>query len=76
MTHLALAGKWGEARELHYRLFRFFKAIFVESNPIPIKAALAIMGQIQEEYRLPLCPLTASNRPALLAAMRHAGIAC
>lgn len=56
MTHRAAAGDYAGARELHHRLFPFFKACFVESNPIPVKAALEIMGQMRSDVRLPLAP--------------------
>jgi 4-hydroxy-tetrahydrodipicolinate synthase len=65
MTGLALAAAWDEARALHYALLPLFKAIFIETNPIPIKAALAMKGLIEETYRLPLCPLKPANREKL-----------
>jgi 4-hydroxy-tetrahydrodipicolinate synthase len=66
----ALKGQWDKARELHYQLLPLFKAIFIETNPIPIKAALAMKGMMQEVYRLPMCPLGAENRKTLAAALR------
>jgi len=54
-----------KARQLHYRLLPFFKSLFIESNPIPIKAAMAMKGYIQENYRLPLCALTYEHRKEL-----------
>ncbi len=74
MVHAALDGRWDEAREMHFKLYRFFCDIFVETNPIPIKAALAMLGRIQEEYRLPLCPMNDANREILKASMRLAGV--
>jgi 4-hydroxy-tetrahydrodipicolinate synthase len=65
LTGQALAGKWDEARALHYSLLPLFKAIFIETNPIPIKAALAMKGLIEETYRLPMCPLKPANREKL-----------
>jgi len=67
----ALKGQWDKARELHYKLLPLFKAIFIETNPIPIKAALAMKGMMQEVYRLPMCPLGAENRKTLAAALRE-----
>jgi 4-hydroxy-tetrahydrodipicolinate synthase len=61
----ALAGRWDEARSLHYALLPLFKAIFVETNPIPIKAALAMKGLIEETYRLPMCEMKPANRDKL-----------
>lgn len=65
----ALAGQWEAARKMHYELLPLFKAIFLETNPIPIKAALAMKGMICESYRLPLCRMTPKNREALAAAL-------
>ncbi|MBN2353749.1 MAG: 4-hydroxy-tetrahydrodipicolinate synthase [Spirochaetales bacterium] len=65
LTGKALAGKWDEARVLHYALLPLFKAIFIETNPIPIKAALAMKGLIEETYRLPLCGMKPANREKL-----------
>jgi 4-hydroxy-tetrahydrodipicolinate synthase len=53
------------ARTLHYELYRMSKILFIETNPIPVKAALAMMGKIQEEYRLPLCRMGEENRSKL-----------
>ena len=49
-----LSGDLARARALHHRLFPLFKACFVESNPIPAKAAMAYLGLMEEEVRLPL----------------------
>jgi 4-hydroxy-tetrahydrodipicolinate synthase len=56
MVHSALKGEWARARQLHDKYFRLFNDIFLDTNPIPVKAALALMGEIEEVYRLPLCP--------------------
>jgi 4-hydroxy-tetrahydrodipicolinate synthase len=58
MWDAASAGNWAEARKLHYKLLALHDGLFVEANPIPVKAALAMMGQIGEEIRLPLTPLS------------------
>jgi 4-hydroxy-tetrahydrodipicolinate synthase len=65
----ALQGKWDKARGMHYRLLPLFKAIFIETNPIPIKAALAMKGMVKEAYRLPMCALAEANRKTLAAAL-------
>jgi 4-hydroxy-tetrahydrodipicolinate synthase len=70
----ALKGNWDEARKLHYELLPLFKAIFIETNPIPIKAALAIKGMMEESYRLPMCPMAAKNREALAGVLKELGI--
>lgn len=58
-------GDFKTARELHYRLLDLHNAMFIETNPVPVKAALAMMGYIAEEYRLPLVPMSAKNRQKL-----------
>lgn len=65
MTNAALAGNYVAARELHYKMLPLMNANFVESNPIPAKAVLAMMGLIGENYRLPLVPITPANRANL-----------
>jgi 4-hydroxy-tetrahydrodipicolinate synthase len=65
LTAAALAGKWEKARELHYELLPLFKGIFIETNPIPIKAAMALKGHAKEVYRLPMCPMSDENRKSL-----------
>jgi 4-hydroxy-tetrahydrodipicolinate synthase len=60
--------------ELHQKLYPLFKDLFIETNPVPVKAALAMMGQIEEEYRLPLVPMAAKNRETLKATLRGCGI--
>ena len=67
LTELASNGRFEEAKKLHYRLLPLFKGIFIETNPIPIKAALAMKGMIQETYRLPMCRLKQENREKLKA---------
>lgn len=69
----ALSGNLAEARRLHYTLLPLMGANFLESNPIPVKAALAAMGKIEPGIRLPLVPLSDSKRPDLLAALKAAG---
>jgi 4-hydroxy-tetrahydrodipicolinate synthase len=51
-----LAGEIDKARAIHFEIFELCQAMFVETNPIPIKAALGLMGKIEPEFRLPLCP--------------------
>jgi 4-hydroxy-tetrahydrodipicolinate synthase len=65
MTHAALDGDWKRARELHYRLFPLAKAAFLETNPIPIKEAMAMAGMLEPEFRLPMCRMSDSNRSRL-----------
>lgn len=70
MVSLAVGGKIEEARRLHYELYAISKALFIETNPIPVKTALAMMGKAVEEFRLPLCPMSASNRAKLEKVLR------
>jgi len=62
MWDAAAAGNWSRARALHYKLFPLSEGLFIESNPIPVKAALAMMGKIADEIRPPLYPMSGSNR--------------
>ena len=67
-------GDIAKARQLHYKLEPLNGAMFIETNPIPVKTALAMMGKIEEEFRLPLCPMSAANREKLAAALKDAGL--
>lgn len=58
-------GDFSAARDIHYKLFALHKALFLETNPIPVKAALSLMGLIEEEYRLPLTAISPQNRERL-----------
>lgn len=70
MTKLALANDFRKAGVVHRKLYPLFKAFFIESNPVPMKAALAQAGRISsEEVRLPLCNLSAANRKSLFATL-------
>ncbi|QSH41437.1 4-hydroxy-tetrahydrodipicolinate synthase [Lentisphaerota bacterium ZTH] len=67
-------GDVAAAMELHKRFYCLFRDEFIESNPIPIKAAMAMAGLIQEEYRLPLCRINDGNREILAATLQRCGI--
>ena len=69
MVHAALDGDWKRARELHYRLLPLARASFIETNPIPIKEAMAMAGMIEPEFRLPMCRLSDANRERLRAVL-------
>jgi 4-hydroxy-tetrahydrodipicolinate synthase len=69
----ALQGDWTAARRLHYELLPLIRALFLETNPIPVKAALSMMGYCRDELRLPLLPMTAVRRESLQKALREAG---
>jgi len=70
MVHNALDGKWDEARKDHYELYSLFQMMFIETNPIPVKTALAMMGKVREEFRLPLCGLSPVSRAKLEGLLR------
>jgi len=74
MLDAFFAGDIQLARRLNATLYPLFRDLFVETNPIPIKAAMAARGMIQEEYRLPLCPMSEKNRAQLLKSMETAGV--
>ena len=71
MTDLALAGDWTAARALHYKLLPLMEGNFIESNPGPVKAAMAIMGLLEEQFRLPLVPVQESTRARLKEILGH-----
>lgn len=62
------------AREIHDSLFELHNAMFYESNPVPVKTALAMMGLIKEEFRLPLCAMAAANRERLESVLKGRGL--
>lgn len=74
MVNAALKGNYEQARAVHYKLAPLFTALFYETNPIPVKAALSIMGKVQNELRLPLTPLSPENLEKLTQAMKVCGL--
>ncbi len=71
MVRLALKGKFDKAAGAHYALLHLMNVNFIESNPIPVKAALGMMGLIEPNYRLPLVPLSDEARPRLEKILRE-----
>lgn len=65
LTDLCLAGNFADALLVHRKFYKLFKTLFIESNPIPVKAAMAMLGKIDEVYRLPLCEMQSGNREKL-----------
>lgn len=61
LANLCLQGEWSEAKDLNLILHPLFKALFYETNPIPVKTALFLMGMIRDEFRLPLCAMSDWN---------------
>jgi 4-hydroxy-tetrahydrodipicolinate synthase len=74
LVDLALSGRWDEARELHYRLLPLMEVNFIESSPGPVKAALAMMGLIEENFRLPLVPIQDKSRARLRDVLVEVGL--
>jgi len=74
MTHAALAGDWKLARDLHLKLFPLSRAMFLETNPIPVKEAMGMMGALEPEFRLPMCPMGAANRERLKTILVQHGL--
>jgi len=74
MTEAALKGDWSIARELHYKLLPLMEANFIESNPGPAKAAMALMGLLEEQLRLPLVPVQEKTRARLREVLQALGL--
>jgi 4-hydroxy-tetrahydrodipicolinate synthase len=74
MTNFALAGNWSEARDLHYRLLPLMETNFIESSPGPVKAAMSIMGLLEENFRLPLVPITEKSRARIREVLSELGV--
>ena len=74
MVRAFAAGKTQAALKLHQQWYPLFKDLFLETNPCPVKAALALMGQIEEEFRLPLVPISAKSRETLRRTMKACGL--
>jgi len=69
-----LDGEYGRARELHFRLLPLMRANFIESNPVPVKTALELMGRCRGDLRAPLGPPEPSTRAAVRQALERAGV--
>jgi len=74
LVRAAIEGDWARARELHYKLLPLMNANFIETNPLPVKAAVAILGLISETYRLPLVSPTQKTRNELQRIMYRLGL--
>lgn len=70
----ALAGDMVKARELHLKYYQLFQDLFIDTNPIMVKEALALMGKIDLSYRLPLCETTEANRARMAETLKELGI--
>lgn len=74
MCEFLLQGKYDEARKLHFLLEPLNSAMFIETNPIPVKTALSLMGVINEEFRLPLCEMAPANKQKLKEVLAKLGL--
>src|SRR5215475_11439065 len=74
MVHAALDNDWKRARVLHHRLFPLARAAFLETNPIPIKEAMAMAGMLEPEFRLPMCRMSDANRETLRGVLGQFGL--
>jgi len=74
MVDAALNGEWERARKLHYRLLPLMEVNFIETSPGPVKAALALMGMIEENFRLPLVPVSEETRQRVRAVIGDLGL--
>ena len=74
LCKLAAAGDYEQARKRHYKMSRLFKTLFIETNPMPVKAALYRMGIIKNNLRLPLVPLEGKSMDTLNALLREMGL--
>jgi 4-hydroxy-tetrahydrodipicolinate synthase len=74
LVEAALAGRWDEARSLHYRLLPLMEANFIESSPGPVKAAMAMMKLLEEQFRLPLVPVEERSRARLREVLSELGL--
>ncbi len=74
LYNLFAAGEFEKARDMHYKLLPLNESMFVETNPIPVKAALHMMGKIDYEYRYPLCSMEETNYNKLKAALSDYGL--
>jgi 4-hydroxy-tetrahydrodipicolinate synthase len=74
MVHAFTSGRLEAALKLHAKYYGLFKDLFIETNPTPVKTALAMINQIDEEFRLPLVPMSLKNRETLKSTLKACGI--
>jgi 4-hydroxy-tetrahydrodipicolinate synthase len=74
MVRAFASGRPDAALKIHARLYPLFKDLFIETNPIPVKTALAMLGQMEEEFRLPLVPMSLKSRETLKSTLKSCGI--
>ena len=74
LVHRAFDGNWDEALQIHRELYDLSKALFIETNPIPVKTALGLMGKIRPELRLPLVPMSQDSQKKLEDVLKKMGL--
>lgn len=74
LTEACLKGEWDKGREIQFQLIPLIRALFIETNPIPVKTALSLMGKCSGELRLPMTPMAEGNLNKLSQAMRDFGL--
>ena len=74
LIRAALAGDHETAQELHLKYEQVFDDLFIDTNPIPVKAAMAMMGMLEETYRLPMCSMEDAKKEVLRATLESAGV--
>jgi 4-hydroxy-tetrahydrodipicolinate synthase len=74
LTEVCLAGQWQKGRELQFKLMALIRSVFIETNPIPVKTALSLMGKCTADLRLPLTPMAEGNVKKLKQAMADVGL--
>ncbi|NLG35840.1 MAG: 4-hydroxy-tetrahydrodipicolinate synthase [Lentisphaerae bacterium] len=74
LVHAAAAGRWADALALHRRYYRLFTGLFIETNPVPVKAAMEMTGLGPAVYRLPLCEMSDPHRAELRAILEQVGL--
>ncbi len=74
LAQACLAGRWDEGREMQFQLIPLIRSLFIETNPIPVKTALALLGKCSGELRLPMTPMAESNLPKLRSALTEFGL--
>jgi 4-hydroxy-tetrahydrodipicolinate synthase len=73
MIDAFMAGELKKAQEIHMKYYRLMRGMFIETNPVPVKTAMARKGLLEEEYRLPICPISEANKKQLYKIMDEVG---
>jgi 4-hydroxy-tetrahydrodipicolinate synthase len=74
MVRAALAGDFAKALEYHAKFYPLFRDLFIDTNPVMVKEALAMLGKMERVFRLPLCETTEANRERLRATLKKTGV--